>query len=83
MMHFLQQESIMRCKTPFNKAGWSTGFTGDLSLPIQNNSDDCGMYMLKYADWLADGLWPSFSAQHMSYFRGRVMAEIIHQDILD
>ncbi|CAN6206447.1 unnamed protein product [Urochloa humidicola] len=46
-------------------------------LPLQHNGWDCGMFMLKYIDFHSRGLKPSFSQEHMMYFRKRTVKEIM------
>ncbi|CAL5084801.1 unnamed protein product [Urochloa decumbens] len=46
-------------------------------LPLQHNGWDCGMFMLKYIDFHSRGLKPSFSEEHMMYFRKRTVKEIM------
>ncbi|WVZ67036.1 hypothetical protein U9M48_016175 [Paspalum notatum var. saurae] len=45
-------------------------------LPLQQNGWDCGMFMIKYIDFLSRGLKPYFSQEHMTYFRKRTAKEI-------
>ncbi|CAD6216717.1 unnamed protein product [Miscanthus lutarioriparius] len=47
------------------------------SLPLQQNGWDCGMFMLKYIDFHSRGIKPSFSQEHMMYFRNRTAKEIM------
>ncbi|CAN6226539.1 unnamed protein product [Urochloa humidicola] len=46
-------------------------------VPLQHNGWDCGMFMLKYIDFHNRGLKPSFSQEHMMYFRKRTVKEIM------
>ncbi|KAE8808253.1 Sentrin-specific protease 1 [Hordeum vulgare] len=46
-------------------------------LPLQHNGWDCGMFMLKFIDFYSRGLIPSFSQEHMEYFRRRTANEIL------
>ncbi|XP_025804187.1 sentrin-specific protease 1-like [Panicum hallii] len=46
-------------------------------LPLQHNGWDCGMFMLKYIDFHSRGIEPSFSQEHMIYFRKRTAKEIL------
>lgn len=47
------------------------------NIPLQKNGWDCGMFMLKYADFYSRGLTLSFSQEHMEYFRKRTAKEIL------
>lgn len=46
-------------------------------LPLQKNGWDCGMFMLKYADFYSRGLKLCFGQEHMAYFRKRTALEIL------
>ncbi|XP_051213737.1 putative ubiquitin-like-specific protease 1B [Lolium perenne] len=45
-------------------------------VPLQQNGYDCGMFMLKYMDFLSRGASLSFGQEHMEYFRKRTVKEI-------
>ncbi|CAM0873139.1 unnamed protein product [Alopecurus aequalis] len=45
--------------------------------PLQQNGYDCGMFMLKYIDFLSRGGSLSFGQEHMEYFRKRTAKEIL------
>ncbi|XP_020114368.1 ubiquitin-like-specific protease ESD4 [Ananas comosus] len=47
------------------------------NLPLQKNGWDCGMFMLKYADFYSRGLSLSFKQDDMTYFRRRTAKEIL------
>lgn len=48
------------------------------SVPIQKNTDDCGVFLCKFADFLCRG-WKkfTFSQVHMQYFRSRIAHELL------
>ncbi|CAA6663443.1 unnamed protein product [Spirodela intermedia] len=46
-------------------------------LPLQKNGWDCGMFMLKYADFISRGLGLCFQQDNMTYFRKRTAKEIL------
>ncbi|XP_078159946.1 ubiquitin-like-specific protease ESD4 isoform X2 [Carex rostrata] len=48
-----------------------------ISLPMQKNGYDCGMFMLKYIDFLSRGIGISFSQENMEYFRKQTVKEIL------
>lgn len=50
--------------------------------PSQNNSDDCGVFCLTIAEHLARTVPLTFSQKHMSYFRKKIMYEIITGNII-
>ncbi|KAF8392596.1 hypothetical protein HHK36_022941 [Tetracentron sinense] len=47
------------------------------NLPDQKNGWDCGMFMVKYADFYSRGLGLCFKQEHMPYFRRRTAKEIL------
>ncbi|CAO2831971.1 unnamed protein product [Amaranthus hypochondriacus] len=54
---------------------WDVEFVEDL--PEQQNGFDCGVFMIKYADFYSKGLGLQFSQVHMPYFRLRTAKEIL------
>ncbi|CAN8074298.1 unnamed protein product [Agarophyton chilense] len=59
----------------FKATEWSAD---DVVVPQQTNSDDCGVFLCKYADFLSRG-WSdfTFSQDHMNYFRARMAHELL------
>ncbi|KAK4372589.1 hypothetical protein RND71_007973 [Anisodus tanguticus] len=47
------------------------------NLPEQENGFDCGMFMLKYADFYSRDIGLCFNQEHMPYFRSRTAKEIL------
>ncbi|KAJ8766774.1 hypothetical protein K2173_007841 [Erythroxylum novogranatense] len=56
-------------------SNWEREFLEDL--PEQENGYDCGMFMIKYADFFSRGLGLCFGQEHMPYFRKRTAKEIL------
>ncbi|KZV24822.1 hypothetical protein F511_26481 [Dorcoceras hygrometricum] len=54
---------------------WEEEFVKDL--PEQENGYDCGMFMLKYADFYSRDIGLHFSQKDMPYFRRRTAKEIL------
>ncbi|TKY72601.1 Ubiquitin-specific protease ESD4 [Spatholobus suberectus] len=54
---------------------WKKEFVKDL--PVQENGYDCGVFMIKYADFYSRGLELCFNQKNMSYFRRRTAREIL------
>eukprot|EP00250_Pteridium_aquilinum_P004265 c14489_g1_i1 orf=871-2745(-) len=46
-------------------------------IPEQMNGCDCGMFMVKYADFLSRGNELKFTQEHMGYFRKRTVLELL------
>ncbi|XP_073300513.1 ubiquitin-like-specific protease ESD4 [Primulina huaijiensis] len=58
-----------------NVSSWEREFVKDL--PKQENVFDCGVFMLKYANFYCRDVGLCFSQQHMPYFRQRIAKEIL------
>ncbi|XP_057757002.1 ubiquitin-like-specific protease ESD4 isoform X1 [Arachis stenosperma] len=56
-------------------SSWEKEFVEDL--PEQENGYDCGVFMIKYADFYSRGLGLCFNQEHMPYFRQRTAKEIL------
>ncbi|XP_047171108.1 ubiquitin-like-specific protease ESD4 isoform X1 [Vigna umbellata] len=56
-------------------SSWEKEFVEDL--PEQQNGYDCGVFMIKYADFYSRNLELCFNQEHMSYFRRRTAKEIL------
>ncbi|XP_058212476.1 ubiquitin-like-specific protease ESD4 isoform X1 [Rhododendron vialii] len=56
-------------------SSWKQEFVEDL--PEQENGWDCGVFMIKYADFYSRGLGLHFNQEHMPYFRLRTAKEIL------
>ncbi|KAJ9538347.1 hypothetical protein OSB04_031080 [Centaurea solstitialis] len=54
---------------------WDQEFVTDL--PNQENGFDCGMFMIKYADFYSRDIGLCFNQEHMPYFRLRTAKEIL------
>ncbi|XXG79246.1 hypothetical protein AAC387_Pa09g0359 [Persea americana] len=58
-----------------NLSSWKQEFVD--GLPQQRCGWDCGMFMIKYADFYSRGLTLCFNQEHMPYFRKRTAKEIL------
>ncbi|KAL3812889.1 hypothetical protein ACJIZ3_014157 [Penstemon smallii] len=56
-------------------SSWKQEFVRDL--PNQENGFDCGMFMIKYADFYSRDIGLCFSQENMPYFRRRTAKEIL------
>ncbi|CAA3011386.1 ubiquitin-like-specific protease ESD4 [Olea europaea subsp. europaea] len=54
---------------------WEQEYVDDL--PEQENGFDCGMFMIKYADFYSRDIGLCFNQDHMPYFRQRTVKEIL------
>lgn len=78
MMRWLADEMNHKKGEVLDESQWETVSHGS-SMPQQRNSDDCGMFLCKYADFLARGAEINFSAAHMNYFRARMAHELMSE----
>ncbi|RMC02265.1 hypothetical protein DUI87_21432 [Hirundo rustica rustica] len=53
-----------------------------LEIPQQNNGNDCGVFVCKFADFISRDKPIIFTPEHMPYFRRKMVWEIIHQQLL-
>ncbi|GER33342.1 sentrin-specific protease [Striga asiatica] len=64
-----------KCGKDINVSSWEKEFVTDL--PKQENGFDCGVFMIKYADFYSRDIGLCFSQEHMPYFRRRTAFEIL------
>lgn len=64
-----------KCGKDINVSSWEQEFVTDL--PEQANGFDCGMFMIKYADFYSRDIGLCFSQKNMPYFRRRTAKEIL------
>uniref|UniRef100_A0ACD5WY53 Uncharacterized protein n=1 Tax=Avena sativa TaxID=4498 RepID=A0ACD5WY53_AVESA len=80
VLRMLAKYIVEEVKDKSNKdidiSSWTTEEVVDYN-PLQQNGYDCGMFMLKYIDFLSRGVSLSFGQEHMEYFRKRTVKEIL------
>ncbi|KAL8481537.1 hypothetical protein ACS0TY_027878 [Phlomoides rotata] len=64
-----------KCGKDIDVDSWEREFVTEL--PEQKNGYDCGMFMIKYADFYSRGIGLCFCQDHMKYFRQRTAKEIL------
>ncbi|XP_051128026.1 ubiquitin-like-specific protease ESD4 [Andrographis paniculata] len=64
-----------KCGKTIDVSSWDKEFVVDL--PEQENGYDCGMFMIKYADFYSRDIGLCFNQEHMPYFRQRTVKEIL------
>ncbi|GFY52106.1 hypothetical protein TNIN_170372 [Trichonephila inaurata madagascariensis] len=52
-------------------------------IPQQMNGSDCGMFSLKYAEYLSRDAPITFTQEHMQYFRRRMVVEIVEKKLFN
>ncbi|KAL9237697.1 hypothetical protein vseg_012217 [Gypsophila vaccaria] len=64
-----------KCGQDIDVNSWQLEYVEDL--PEQQNGFDCGVFMIKYADFYSRGMGLHFSQENMPYFRCRTAKEIL------
>ncbi|KAK9139350.1 hypothetical protein Scep_009031 [Stephania cephalantha] len=64
-----------KCSKDIDVSSWKHEYVDDL--PEQQNGSDCGVFMIKYADFYSRGLGLQFDQENMPYFRMRTAKEIL------
>jgi sentrin-specific protease 1 len=61
----------------YDLTGWQNVTLRDI--PQQENGFDCGVFMLKFADFLSLNRKPTFSQTNMKYFRRKLAFDILNK----
>ncbi|WCJ23489.1 Ubiquitin-like-specific protease ESD4 [Euphorbia peplus] len=72
---YFVEEVKDKSKKDIDVSHWEHEFLEDL--PTQKNGYDCGVFMIKYADFYSRDIGLCFSQEHMPYFRMRTAKEIL------
>uniref|UniRef100_A0A0D6QUL2 Ubiquitin-like protease family profile domain-containing protein n=1 Tax=Araucaria cunninghamii TaxID=56994 RepID=A0A0D6QUL2_ARACU len=75
LARYIVQEAKDKTGQDLDVSTWEKECVEDL--PAQRNGWDCGVFMIKYADFHSRGLPLEFSQAHMPYFRKRTAKEIL------
>lgn len=76
VLNYLKCESLHKRNTPLNVHEWKIRLNP--ALPRQKNSDDCGVFALKFADFAARNSNMNFSQTDMPSFRRQMRNEILN-----
>jgi sentrin-specific protease 1 len=78
LRRYVEDESKEYSNLPhLDVSGWSDYVPDGKDIPLQGNGFDCGVFMCKFADYMSDGLDLTFRQEDMSYFRRRMMTDLI------
>ncbi|KAG8191804.1 hypothetical protein JTE90_026835 [Oedothorax gibbosus] len=55
---------------------------GVKNLPQQQNGSDCGMFTLKYAEYITRDAPITFNQEHIPYFRRRMALELLNHELM-
>ncbi|XP_042036837.1 putative ubiquitin-like-specific protease 1B isoform X1 [Salvia splendens] len=72
---YFEDEVKDKCGKDINLNTWEKEFVTEL--PEQLNGFDCGMFMIKYADFYSRDIGLCFSQENMPYFRERTAKELL------
>jgi hypothetical protein len=75
LRRYVKDEYRTKHKGEYDLSEWQD-YT-PLNIPHQQNGYDCGVFMCKFADYLSRGKPFDFSQSDMSYFRKRMILEIL------
>ncbi|KAF7851500.1 hypothetical protein BT93_L3785 [Corymbia citriodora subsp. variegata] len=77
LARYIVDEVKDKCGKDIDVGSWEQEYVSDL--PAQENGFDCGMFMIKYADFYSRGFELCFNQDHMPYFRQRTAKEILRR----
>ncbi|XP_057956918.1 ubiquitin-like-specific protease ESD4 isoform X2 [Malania oleifera] len=75
MARYIVDEVKEKSGEDIDVSAWKHEYVEDL--PPQENGSDCGMFMIKYADFYSRGVGLCFKQENMPYFRMRTAKEIL------
>ncbi|XP_071937784.1 ubiquitin-like-specific protease ESD4 [Coffea arabica] len=75
LARYIVDEVKDKCGKGIDVSSWQQEFVADL--PEQENGFDCGVFMIKYADFYSRDIGLCFNQEHMPYFRLRTALEIL------
>ncbi|NXY48538.1 SENP2 protease, partial [Ceuthmochares aereus] len=82
LLKYLQEESWEKRQLELDCSEWTLHSMRSHEIPQQWNGSDCGVFVCKYADYIARDKPLTFTQNHMPYFRKKMVWEIIHQQLL-
>lgn len=84
LLEYLRYESNDKKKQDFDDENWKLiNCYNELGIPQQQNGSDCGVFACIYAEYLTREAKLKFGQQHMSYFRQKMIYELLTKKILD
>ncbi|NWY58686.1 SENP2 protease, partial [Chionis minor] len=82
LLQYLQEEYRGKRNMKLDVSEWTLHSMGPQEIPQQLNGSDCGVFLCKFADYIARDKPINFTQAHMPYFRKKMVWEIIHQYLL-
>uniref|UniRef100_A0A7S0PPK7 Ubiquitin-like protease family profile domain-containing protein n=1 Tax=Micromonas pusilla TaxID=38833 RepID=A0A7S0PPK7_MICPS len=77
LLRWVRDEWRNKKNADVDTESWSVEIPKDI--PRQMNGCDCGVFMLKYADYIATGCPLTFHQRDMEYFRRRIVADAVEK----
>ena len=80
LLTYLEQEHQDKKKSGYDTSGFVLENVKDI--PKQMNGSDCGMFTLKYAEYISRNANITFTQEDMPYYRRRMVYEIVKNEII-
>jgi len=80
LRQYLIDEAKNYKKIDLDLSGWVDYYPP--RIPRQLNGCDCGVFTLKFADYISEDLPLTFSQSDMPYFRRKIVLEILNKQVL-
>nr|XP_040055283.1 sentrin-specific protease 2 isoform X2 [Gasterosteus aculeatus aculeatus] len=81
LLLYLKEEHKVKKGRELDSPKWTVGSLRATEIPQQRNGSDCGVFVCKYADYIAKGRPLSFKQCHMPVFRKLMIWEILNQKL--
>ncbi|XP_037342159.2 sentrin-specific protease 2 [Pungitius pungitius] len=81
LLLYLKEEHKVKRGRELDSPKWTVGSLRATEIPQQRNGSDCGVFVCKYADYIAKGRPLSFKQCHMPVFRKVMIWEILNQKL--
>ena len=80
LLKYLEDEHQDKKKSPFDTSDFTMENVKDI--PKQMNGSDCGMFTLKYAEYLSRNASLTFTQEDMPYYRRRMIYEVVKNTVI-
>ncbi|XP_034418831.1 sentrin-specific protease 2 isoform X2 [Cyclopterus lumpus] len=81
LLLYLKEEHKAKRGRELDSPKWTVGSLRATEIPQQKNGSDCGVFVCKYADYIAKGRPLTFKQCHMPLFRKLMIWEILNQKL--
>ncbi|XP_056282997.1 sentrin-specific protease 2 isoform X1 [Pseudoliparis swirei] len=81
LLLYLKEEHRSKRGRELDSPKWTVGSLRATEIPQQRNGSDCGIFVCKYADYIAKGRPLTFKQCHMPLFRKLMIWEILNQKL--